>query len=459
MKKIIIVFSLMFLGAIWSFAQEDQTNKLEISGDFFSDQRVMLNKDKDWAWNENRLTLKAKKQLGTDSKFSSEVWIRNLGIPQYSNLSSLYNKNIVSPYNFELREAYFQVSNLLIKNLDLTIGRQIIAWGTADRINPTNSFNPYDFEDILDFGRRRGTDAFRVQYYATDFLSFEAVLAPLFQPANLPVGLFSPSFTQSFDLQPGMNVVGLYDNLILPEFNFKETITYGAKIKCSFVGIDLSASYVYGRDFLPTATYVKVTPVDYFGNVSIQTNLEFVKQHVFGMDLSTSILGIGLWAEFALTKPVDDVVMQIDVSDLYPFATKPVIIDSVLIAKDEPYLKYVIGMDYHFPFEIYANIQYVHGFMHERGKNELNDYILVNVDKSFFYDKLKIAPLSGAIIISDYNDLSNNFAFAYIPQITYKPTPNAELIFSTTIFDGKGNNLFTDFYQKNLFMLKFKYSF
>jgi len=41
----------------------------------------------------------------------------------------------------------------LTSTLDIRIGRQRIAWGTADKLNPTDNLNPDDLEDIFDFGK------------------------------------------------------------------------------------------------------------------------------------------------------------------------------------------------------------------------------------------------------------------------------------------------------------------
>jgi hypothetical protein len=46
-----------------------------------------------------------------------------------------------------------------------------------------------------------------------------------------------------------------------------------------------------------------------------------------------------------------------------------------------------------------------------------------------------------------------------MPEITYQATINSEITVSTTIFDGKGDNLFSNLKDFNMFMFKLKYSF
>ncbi|MCK7509030.1 MAG: hypothetical protein MZV70_36680 [Desulfobacterales bacterium] len=49
--------------------------------------------------------------------------------------------------------------------------------------------------------------------------------------------------------------------------------------------------------------------VDMVGGISINTQLSFIRTHIFGVDMATSIAGIGFWAEAALFMPESDVIM------------------------------------------------------------------------------------------------------------------------------------------------------
>jgi hypothetical protein len=164
MKTKNLIFFMLLLVAVSSITNAQEDNSLKLSGELLTDERFLLEAPNDWVWNENRLTLKLDKKTKR-SKFYSEVWLRNIGLPIITSSSDLYNKGIVDPYNLEIREAYVQLYGFLTKNLDLTIGRQRIVWGTADKLNPTDNLNPLDLEDILDFGRRRGSDAINLNYY------------------------------------------------------------------------------------------------------------------------------------------------------------------------------------------------------------------------------------------------------------------------------------------------------
>jgi len=462
MKKIIIILSVLIFSFIGVFAQEEENiSKLEISGDLTSNQAFILDKDKTWAWNENRLTFNFDKTITDNSKFHSEIWLRNIGVPSFYSTSSLFNKGIVDPYNLEIREAYVQITGFLTKNLDLTIGRQRIVWGTADGINPTDNLNPYDFEYIFDFGRHRGSEAIRATYYLNDNFLLEGVIIPLYRPANLPIGIFSDLMMGAMELPEGMTLAQFEDSLIIPNHTLKNDVTTGLKFKGFVAGIDFSVSYIYGRENMPTASVVDITPIDAFGNVNVHTNLYFPREHIFGFDFSTNLFGVGFWGEIAAFMPTDDVIMTTNINTVNPVTFQPMIItsDSLLLEKNKAYFKFVLGVDYTFGNGIYTNIQYIHGFIHESGNENLNDYLFIRLEKSFFNDKLKISPLSGAFIVSDFSDLKNNYTYIYMPEITYNATDNAQFTISTAIIDGKGSSMFANLKDMDMFILKFKYSF
>ncbi len=446
----------MFLCRLQVMAQEE--GKLRLSGSLLTDQRVLLQAPNDWAWNENRLTVKLAKKFGGKAKFHTEVWIRNIGLPTAATSADLYNKGIVDPLNIDVREAYVQLNGFLSKNLDVKIGRQRIAWGTADRFNPTDNLNPYDLEDILDFGRHRGSDALSLAYYLSSDFSVQAVFIPFFQPANLPVGIFTKVLSPEFSLPPGMVLNQFTDSLQLPRYNLGESSVTGLRVKGFAGGVDFSLSYVYGRDGLPLSAYNTFSPdTAVTGGIAIHTNLVFARQHILGADLATNIGGVGVWAEAAAFLP-EEVIMTNDFTNFFPGATNPITADSLLLAR-EWYLRYVIGADYHFANNTYLNIQYLHGFINERGRGNLNDYLFIQHEIRFLADKLKVMPLAGGFIVADWQDIPNNYVVIYSPGLSYRPTDNAEITLSAPLFFGKGDNVFARFVAYDMLMFRFTYSF
>lgn len=438
-------------------AQEN--NELQLTGKLLTDQRFLLQDGNDWAWNENRLTLNLSKKIGSNSKFYSEIWLRNIGLAAVNSASDLYNKGIVDPLNLEIREAYVQINGFLSDNLDLTVGRQRIAWGTADKLNPTDNLNPYDLEDILDFGRHRGSDAINLMYYLNNDYSLQAVFIPFFQPANMPIGIFSNALNPVMELPPGIVLSGYTDNIILPRFGIGESSIAGFRFKGMVKSIDFSASYVWGFDGLPFNTKNIFNPTESAGEIMVDAEASYFRTHILGVDMASSIGGAGVWAEAALFKLEEDVIMSNDFTPMFPGSPFSMVVDSVLIEKSEPYLKYIVGGDYFFGDGSYLNLQYMHGFIHERGNSNLNDYFFMQFEKPFLNQKLKIAPLGGGFIVNDWDNLKDNYALIYMPSITYQATPNAEILISLVIFKGTGSNIFADLEDYDLLMFKFKYSF
>ncbi|MBN2521772.1 MAG: hypothetical protein JXB24_00780 [Bacteroidales bacterium] len=439
--------------------QNPDENKLKLSGELLTDERFLLNNQNGWAWNETRLSLNLDKKITDNSKFYSEIWLRNIGLPDVAASADLYNKGIVDPYNLEIREAYVQLNGFLTKNLDIAIGRQRIVWGTADKLNPTDNLNPYDMEDILDFGRHRGSDAINLNYYFTTDFSMQGIFIPFFQPANMPVGIFSDALNPGMELPQGMVLKGYSDTILMPRYSVSQSSVSALKFKGFAKGVDFSVSYVWGIDGLPINTRNTFIPVDSIGGINIDSQLSFARTHIIGADLATSLAGIGCWAEAAVFIPDKDIVMTNDLSAFYPMLPIPVTQDSLILDKTKPYLKFVIGGDYFFRDGSYFNIQYMHGFIHERGNKSLNDYFFLQYEKKFFNEKLKIAPIGGGFIVSDWNELKDNYALVYMPEITYQATANAEITLSTVIFDGKGDTMFANLKDYNMFMFKLKYSF
>lgn len=70
-----------------------------------------------------------------------------------------------------------------------------------------------------------------------------------------------------------------------------------------------------------------------------------------------------------------------------------------------------------------------------------------------------IAPLNGALVATDWNDIKNGYAVVYIPEVTYKANQNTELTLSAAFFQGKGDNLFTSLKDYDMMILKLKHSF
>lgn len=122
-----------------------------------------------------------------------------------------------------VREAYVDFE---VEPISLRAGRQVIAWGRADRINPTDSLSPRDFTLLApdDEQQRNGIDALRLRYTASPALSLSAIL-----------GKSETNITPKGALPP---------NLVLAAP--RRDNEWAVKLDHSGSGIDWSASYFDG---------------------------------------------------------------------------------------------------------------------------------------------------------------------------------------------------------------------
>ena len=187
------------------------------SGYLQTDNRLRLCDDYEFSWQEYRLNLELEVKPSEKVKLYSEVWLRSWGFPEVQTSADLFNKDRVLPWNLAFREAYLDLYGFISDNLDLRIGKQRIAWGTADKLNPTDNLNPPDLEDIWDFGRHLGSDGIKGSYYLGDF-TFTGVYVPMFTPAVLPRGDWSAALSPSMEMPAGLNLRNLTDSITMPAY-------------------------------------------------------------------------------------------------------------------------------------------------------------------------------------------------------------------------------------------------
>ena len=488
MKKLVILIILLF-PAIIGAAQSD--DKLNIGGELYTNNRVRLNDTLPWSWNENRIDLQLTRKVSGFGKFNADVWFRSFNFSENDLINPYYTSNLTLPFSYEIREANFELYDFLIKNLDVTIGRQRIAWGTADKINPTDNLNPYDFADIFDFGRHLGSDAIDARYYIGDDMKIEGVFIPYFKPARLPFGDWWQAFEEDNSTLPDTMRITERHNIIqpvtinlkynnftykyeLPPNKFSDNPICGIKVAKTLFGFDFSASYVYGRDGFPLPSVSDVT-VDSLSStldtayLSIDTKLIYPREHIIGFDFAGVIGNFGVRGELGIFIPDKEYKLTINSPDPNSLVNVPIPLplefeaegmpeDSVVFSS-KAYAKYVLGLDYTFTWNAYLNFQYVHGFVNERGNGNMNDYFVLHFEKKFFDDKLILSPADVMAEVYDWNDIANNYAFVYMPTVGFQATDNAKIEIGARIIDGKGNGLFSKIKDKDEFVISAKYSF
>jgi len=422
--------------------------EVDIGGEFLTDNRFRTEDKNKFTCNENRLSLKLDSGISR-AQFHAEIWLREQGFSEVSSSSDLQEKDKekISPSSLEIRELYIDFYRFLSENLELRVGKQRIAWGTADKLNPTDNLNPDDLEDIMDFGRHLGSNSMKLTYYFGD-LTLTGVYIPVFIPAVLPSSDWSSALTPAFSLPAGMSVQNFSDSIILPENNPEESSMYAAKIAGKLFNYDLSVSYFHGRDDLPLVNRIEVTPTG-ASTVNAVAEMLYPKMQVIGADLAGAVCNIGVWAEGArfVNEEVGMETFTVGVGT-----------QTGIALSEEAYFKYVFGFDYTFKNGLYINGQYLHGFVHERGKDNLEDYFMAGIEKKFFNDELKIKIGCGAEV-KDFDKVKDNMAVMTMPEVSYYPVDNTEITLGAYLINGKDTTAFGKVKDNDEIYLKFKYNF
>jgi hypothetical protein len=252
---------------------------------------------------------------------------------------------------------------------------------------------------------------------------------------------------------PPFYVNQMSDSLVMPNINFSKSATAGLKYKGFAAGFDFSLSYVWGYHGLPVPLHNNITFVNEIGGVHVHSTEGFSRQHIFGADLAGSVGSVGVWAEAAAFLPENSITMTNELNGI-PFSE----LDSIILKK-EVFVKYLVGFDYTFREGSYFNFQYLHGFVNELGQGNLNDYFVLAYEKSFLEDKLQINPITGAFIVSDWKNVVDNYAIAWVPSIAYRPVLNAEIQLGAYVYAGKGANLFVNLVNYDMVFFKVTFSF
>ena len=433
--------------------------QVNINGYLRTYNRFRLQQKGKISWNDNTLDLKFEGTPSQDVHFYSEVRLRSFGFPNVQQSADLQRreKDLVQPWGLEFREAYVDLYGFLSENLDLRIGRQRIAWGTADKFNPTDNLNPDDLEDIFNFGRHLGSNAIMATYYLTD-ITFYGIYIPVFTPATMPFGDWARAFEPSLNLPSGVPIASFQDHISLPPNKLSATSSFAFKVAGNLFNYDWSLSYFNGRDDLPLISEILLN----FGNTGnyydATINMTYPKMQVVGADLAGAIGSVGVWAEGALFLPQKQYLYTS--TQLPNMGPRPLYrTNKEVILDNKPYFKFVVGGDYTFKNGWYVNGQFLHGFLHERGRENLNDYILVRIEKKFLHDALKIVPLGIALSINDWQQLKNQYGVAGGPEIEYAPADGLQIAVGAYIIDGQGDNLFSKVKDFDEAYFKVTYSF
>jgi len=233
---------------------------------------------------EARLTLELDIPLGDDLRLFVAPDIRwstnDLSAGAFDEL----NRDEVRRPIFHFQEAYLEWSP---GPWEVRVGEQIVAWGTADGLNPTDNLNPRDYLDLID-NEKIPVLALSTTYHFSEVTSLQFVIIPFFTPSRFDGqdsrwSLF-PAAPPTLDFD--RNLPG--DTL--------SNMQWAARLKTSWQGWDFSVSYFDGYDDIGRPTLV-TSPL----GVPTGVRFDYDKVRILGLDFATTWGDLGIHGELAHT--------------------------------------------------------------------------------------------------------------------------------------------------------------
>jgi hypothetical protein len=184
-----------------------------------------------------------------------------------------------SRVSWELREAYAQMT---LGHFDFRAGRQIIVWGRADKVNPTDTWSTRDFTLLApnDEDQRLGVASLRGTWNAGAY----RVIGLWQSEWRYPVLPTPP-------LPPGVSAQN-----VAPAHPARQ---FGIKLDHSGEGMDWSVSYSQSIDRTPDLTVLSASPQ------GLSLGLVYRTVATIGADAAVPIGKFGLRGEVAYTRTQD----------------------------------------------------------------------------------------------------------------------------------------------------------
>ena len=171
-----------------------------------------------------------------------------------------YNYRNPARTGFRLNEAYYRYSGEI---WDISVGRQVIAWGQADGFKLTDVLSARDSSEFIAFSgddARLPSDSIRLRFFH-DLFTFEAVAVPFFTPNKLPRfgfedgaknGLYYIDTPNFYDTKTPLGSVPIrYTKTESTKPKMFTDTEAAARFSFFLPGIDFSVSGFYGWDKNP----------------------------------------------------------------------------------------------------------------------------------------------------------------------------------------------------------------
>jgi hypothetical protein len=197
-----------------------------------------------------------------------DLWVR--GTAKFGDNQSLVadgwlqasDRRSVRNQQARLRELFWKAR---LGDVDLRIGRQLIVWGRADGINPTDSIGRRHFTQLTteDADQREGADGVSATYTINERYSLQGVWVPRFRSDVIP-----------FSVGPMQTL-----NRVKPASRSQ----FAVKLDHTGGDVDWSVSYFSGYDRMPDLSIGELSAS------GIRLDLSSHRVQVLGADFSTNV--------------------------------------------------------------------------------------------------------------------------------------------------------------------------
>ena len=231
----------------------------------------------------------------------------------YAAISAAAEYNYRNPARtgFRLNEAYYRYSGEI---WDISVGRQVIAWGQADGFKLTDVLSARDSSEFIAFSgddARLPSDSIRLRFFH-DLFTFEAIAVPFFTPNKLPRfgfengakdGLYYIDTPDSFDMQTPFGTITAPITYTKPQSAKPKMFTdteAAARFSFFLPGIDFSVSGFYGWDKNPRyvkSGYATLNAMHFPEQAFLTINQEYYRIKMAGIDAAI---------------PADDVTIRLE---------------------------------------------------------------------------------------------------------------------------------------------------
>ena len=398
MKRIIVamlgIVSLLFIWGNISLAKD-----IELGGDI-SHNLFYLSREGELSQNITQYKLFLEKDFrGGDGK----MYLSFKG-----GYDSLGEEN-VEP--IKLDQAY---ADIYLKNTDLRVGRQIVSWGTADGINPTNYINPKELSLTETEPGGKPLACLKATYYGKK-ADMTGVIVFDFEPQEIP---------EELEIAIGQLIPGFGGFPSPAEIeNTLENMEFALKVEKRIADWDTKLSYFHGWEDYP-ALWIELQP-GFPPRFKAKSQYQPVDK--VGLATAGSLKKVGLWSEIAYVMPREIEEMR------NAF---------ISFSMNKPYLQAVLGADYTLG-KIYVEGQYIYyqnGSLlspynqYETGEDiTAGNYLMVQ--SSYGINQVHSLRLGGIVNLQDSS-------YTLMPQYTYALNEVTDLSLRGILFLGGGGTEF-----------------